>query len=510
MARNINVDVARLSTGHALILGNLPEKIQLEQLNNILLKETHTDIGSFGLFESSSPNYTTYYPEVTAEDLVPKESEFINPVFRALSEVIVHKKYNPIDFGQNGILRPSMKLLQGQTINMDHETMTGNAVGAVSDVEWQDSYVTNNIKIPAGINSVLHIDGKSNPRIARAINQEPPAIHSTSVTVEFHWEQSHPKMDRSEFFSKLGTLDDKGNMYRRVVTKVVRYHEISLVNHGADPFAQLIKKDGKINNPKFAHITYNSAKEEKLVGSSFFFDFKQLGSADWVDNVTDIILNSNTIPIPLKTTKLNNDNQKTKFMDPLLLALAAMLGVTVTQNEDGEIPQEQRTALQAAMQKLQLDKTNAETSLTAEQAAHNTTKTELSTLKAASSELEGLKNFKTSRLEELRAKVVNTCTLAFKGSPTQAILDTIKNTNDYDALSALQATYDTKLEEVAPIVCAACGSKNVSRASAERREGEDESGGGEQEVNLSNEDALKKLHQNKVGAIRSNNSFLGN
>src|SRR5690606_30627173 len=185
--------------------------------------------------------------------------------------ISVHKRHNPIDFGKNiEVLQKSMSLLVGQTVNADHETMIGNALGAVRDVQWQESYVSAGKKVPAGFNAELRIDGKSNPRIARAINSDPPSIHSTSVTVEFEWEQSHPKLPAHEFWSKLGTLDEKGQLIRRIVTGIRRYHEISLVSHGADPYAQLIKKDGKIHNPKFAHITYNSDEEAKRGGAYFF------------------------------------------------------------------------------------------------------------------------------------------------------------------------------------------------------------------------------------------------
>ena len=92
------------------------------------------------------------------------------------------------------VLKKSMQMLIGQTINIDHEIAVGNAIGAVSEVFWQPAYKTKSgIEVPAGINAVLKIDGKSNPRIARGVMMDPPSIHSNSVTVRFKWEPSDRK-----------------------------------------------------------------------------------------------------------------------------------------------------------------------------------------------------------------------------------------------------------------------------------------------------------------------------
>lgn len=109
----------------------------------------------------------------------------------------------PTDFSKNGVLKASMKLMLGQTVNCDHETSIGNAIGSVSQVMWQEGYTDGKFKIPAGINGVLKIDGKSNPRIARGILMEPPSIHSNSVTVQFRWDKSHPELDNNEFWENL-------------------------------------------------------------------------------------------------------------------------------------------------------------------------------------------------------------------------------------------------------------------------------------------------------------------
>lgn len=491
MAQNVNIDYARLGIGHGLILGCLPEVVQLQELNKILMAESHARTESFGLFETSSPNYTTYYPDVTPEDLMPKPEDFINPVFRALSMVTVHKRNNPIDFAQNDVLRPSGKLLLGQTVNVDHETATGNAIGSVADISWEDEYTTENkLVVPGGINSQLKIDGKSNPRLARGILMDPPSIHSTSVTVEFQWEQSHPKMERSEFFAKLGQLDDKGVQIRRVVTKVVRYHEISLVNHGADPYAQLIKKSGQINNPLYAHISYNSAEEKALGGAIYYFDFKNLGTEDFGE-----VIQNSAIP----KTIINNNNQvkNTTMLREFLVSLIAAYGLSNVTLADGAEPtQEQVDAVRnAVLQAQAAAKTNSDALTTSQNSVTQLTqqRDNLQTQLTAAqngTEVAGLRTFQTNILTKLREETTNNYKLS-TNTPSQVVLDSIANAN-YEGLQALNVGYIAQLDANTPIKCTKCGSKEVSRGSAKVNDPEQV---GNSEQSLSAEDTMAKLRK---------------
>ena len=69
-------------------------------------------------------------------------------------------------------------MLVGQTVNCDHSTDVANAIGSVKQTFWQESFKQDGIVIPAGINGVLKIDAKANPRLARGILMDPPSIHS--------------------------------------------------------------------------------------------------------------------------------------------------------------------------------------------------------------------------------------------------------------------------------------------------------------------------------------------
>lgn len=441
------LDEIKLCFGHSLLVGNAPTKLTLEQISNAATKQQVQEVERFGIFETSTPNYTTYYPDVTAADLVPQEGDFIEPIFRALSEVIVHKNSNPIDFGVGNVLKASMSKLLGQTINVDHETATGNAIGAVSDVFWQDSYKAGNITVPAGINAKLKIDGKSNPRLARGIMMDPPSIHSTSVTVAFLWEKSHGGIPDQDFFSKLGSFDKDGQMYRRIATMVKAFREISLVGHGADPFAMKVDENGKIVNPKYANTVYNSAaaraigmkeliKNEKF----FFFDYRE-----------DVILNSENHTIPLEF----NEEETSNTEDMKELALALGLAETATAAE-----------ILAALTAV---KTKGDSVATL-QADVTRLNGEITTLKAGTpsaadiAELAALRTATTERLTARRAEVLASYNRTTK-TPKEAITAAIAGA-DLATLAILEETYKADIERLFPATCKKCGGKEISRASA--------------------------------------------
>jgi hypothetical protein len=479
-------DTIKLSFDNNLIIGNLPDKIELSKLEEKMRKDSDAKVKdsleSFGLFDTNQSNYNTYYPEVTAEDLTPKEEEFIQPVFRALSKVIAHKEYNPVDFGMNDVLKNSMGLLKGASINADHETSIGNAMGAVKDVSWQEvSKTSNGILIPAGINAKLKIDGKSHPRVARAIMMDPPAIHSTSVTVQFLWEKSHASLSQEDFFKRLGSKDSDGKIIRRVANRIQRYHEISLVSHGADPYAQLIK-DAQIVNPTWGDISYNSITgPQKQKQKYFFFDFK-----------TDVISNT----IPNEHIDNNSKNQTNHMNKEFLIALAAVMGLTLANSEEpGEteikLIQDGVSGLVTSNKTLTEQNTANKTELDRLKAVE----TKYNEEKATFAEAVNLKAFKDASTTSLREKVTNTYKM-IQGDKLQendAIIGLLKNAS-YETLSALKIQYDAQLEEKFPMTCKECGGHEVNRASATQPSGE---GGAHKETTPTN---IRKIAKNKAKA----------
>lgn len=180
------------------------------------------------------------------DSIIPKDSDFIYPIFRALSAVLIPGHW--VDFSKEGVLKKSAPLLFGQTVYKNHGEAAGwfgktfdveKWLGAVSQSAWDAK--GEKVGGISGINVELKIDALLNPRIARGLLMKPPAIHSVSVTVEFDYEQSH-EMDEHYFCRMLGEEVD-GEIVRLIVTEIVRYMEISLVFQGADGGAKQVSDD---------------------------------------------------------------------------------------------------------------------------------------------------------------------------------------------------------------------------------------------------------------------------
>ena len=188
-------------------------------------------VSSLAALAQSAPAFETF------NDVMPKPGDYIYPLFRALSAVVIPGYW--IDFSNPGVLEESVPLLYGQTVYKNHsfydvERWLGVVNQSVWDAEGAEAGGV------SGINAELKIDWKVNPLIARGLLMTPPAIHSVSVTVETEFEYSHPDIvqeDRWKFFDLLGEEVDR-EIVRFIVTKILSYWEISLVFQGADGLAK--------------------------------------------------------------------------------------------------------------------------------------------------------------------------------------------------------------------------------------------------------------------------------
>lgn len=453
------VDTMVLGSGHSMMVGNLTNKIALPSFSEKFYQASRVEVNKFGLFGSNT-DYNTYYPDVTPEDVKPKDSEFIEPVFRMLSNCIVAKNYMPTEFPKD-ILKASMGLLLGQTVNCDHETEIGNAIGSVKEVSWQNAYTdeTMGIEIPAGINAVLKIDAKANPRIARGIMMDPPSIHSNSVTVQFEWKPSHSFEKEWEFYDKLGTIAEDGTMVRRIVTKIISYKETSLVSHGADPFAQIIK-NGKINNPQYAGATYYSFSDmppmdEKTLRSKIaYLDFKDIKSNDIMYNTSKPNYEGNQNP------KIQNDmNELQKFLDQLFSD--GVLSLAEGSTPSIEVALSQVKDLVVAKNSLTQEKAKADQKISELQG-------EVTSLKEQISANQAMVNIGTNHLSEVRSSAIASYKKLYGDDKVdQNILALLEaDSTNIETLLSLKATYDAQLDEKFPMRCAKCGSHDVSRASS--------------------------------------------
>lgn len=459
--------VATLTLGadHSMMVNNKPRSLDPQRLSDSFFQASGANqqsIEQFGLF-GSSVDYNTFYPEVKAEDVKPQDEEFIEPVFRLISNCIVSKNYCPTEFSEE-VLKASMPLLVGQTVNCDHSTDIANAIGSVKSVSWQNAYTENGLKIPGGINGVLKIDCKANPRIARGINMDPPSIHSNSVTVQFEWKPSHQFEKEWEFWDKLGTYAEDGTMIRRIATRIISYKETSLVSHGADPYAQKVV-DGKIINPGYASSVYNSFSEqiqEKISKSSrdyFCFDYKSCMS------------NSEDLQATVKKTvedslsNISNSSKSNSQMPQELQAfLESLFGEGLLSLEEGQTASSE--IVLSEVKRLLSENQSLSEKATASQAEVDQLKEKVSTL-----ENEAKANASFIQMGQDHFREVKESTLAsykkLMGEKEDAnILTLIEKVDSLSTLISLKASYDAQLEEKFPLHCADCGSKNVNRGSS--------------------------------------------
>lgn len=445
------IDIVNLRFSQSLIVGNLPARLRTEPLSAKQISEEH-DIAKFGFWDTSNPSLSNYYPDLKIEELDPANDPdgFAYPVFRALSQVTVHKRRNPISFARPGVLKNSMNLLVGQTVYANHDMVTGNEAGAVLEVFWQNAYTTaSGIKVPAGIMSRLKIDGRSNPRIVRGITMDPPSIHSVSVTVEFAWEKSHPNISDEDFWAKLGGYDEQGRMYERVVTEVLRYHEISLVPHGADPYAQRVDEKGHIVNPIYADKVYNCSDGENKTPQVYHFSYKDLAKLS-EGNTEGDNLNNNIIE-----------------MNKHLLSLAALLGVMIP--TDNSLTEDQLSEKITEAVKLLKPESDYEITLGEKDSEITRLKQELA--EAKESNKSSLSPEDTAKItladkatSELRAEAVRLHNVLTVNKPENSIVEML-NKASYEVLSVLVSQYKSQVDEKYPAKCAKCNSTEITRQS---------------------------------------------
>ena len=459
-----HLDSMVIGQGHTIMAGYIPEAVGAQTFSENYYKwknPTPDTIAQFG-FWGGDIDYNTYYPNLDKSELTPKDEEFIEPMFRLLSETIVSKNWNPTDFGQNGVLKASMKMLLGQTVNCDHETNIGNAIGAVSQVMWQEAYKDGSFTIPGGINGILKIDGKANPRIARGILMEPPSIHSNSVTVQFKWDKSHPQMEDNEFYQKLGTYDSKGVMVRRIVTEIVRYLETSLVSHGADSFAQKIGSDGKIINPTFAKRTWASYEEYRDDKSKqyFFTDYKSDFSSFQEKDDTQGSFNDNQEGD--EKSKTNNKENMNKELQEFLESLFGKDMLTL--GEGQEMSQEAAVSL---IQNLVSSRNELQTSVDNLTTEKNSLTEQVTNLNAQVANLTEMATVGKNHIASLRENAVGTYKKLMGENADETIVTMLNaETTGITTLISLTKDYQARLEEKFPLTCAKCGSKDVNRASS--------------------------------------------
>lgn len=202
-------------------------------------------------------NDPKFFKDVSKSDVLPRPEDFMVVPFRLLSATIVGAgSWKATDFSNSDVLRESMPMLNNKPVFKEHNFDLDNWVGFVQGTTWAPaSDATKNgltIPVPPGINGMIAIDIKTNPKLARGVATG--VINSNSVTVVFDFEMSHDFSSEDEYFSQIGMVADDGKMVTRKVTRIREYYETSLVFLGADPFAKAFKEDGGLNDIDISNV----------------------------------------------------------------------------------------------------------------------------------------------------------------------------------------------------------------------------------------------------------------
>ena len=454
-----NIESVLLVFDKSLMFGSLPPSAKLIDVNKEhasfrTSKQGGKSSESFWWTSGNEPKFTHFYPDVTAEDIKPNEEFYVYPVFRSLSEVVI-PRYEPLDFSKANVLKGSMDLLVGQPIYLNHEPIIGTELGVVFETEWQESYtLESGLVVPSGINARFKIDSRLQPNLAALLQMEPCPIQCVSVTVQFSWVQSHPKMEPDVFYTQCGKVVD-GQLVRKVVDEIIQYKEISFVGSGADPFAQKIDEQGYIIQPNKAKIRVSSFSYQENDFKLYLSDSKKSGFS----GLTRLSELEDETGAPKLNTKKN-----------MLLNQTTLSALKL-----GDNPSE----------------ADINTALSTFIAQAEQLKAENDSLKAA----------QTERLSKLQEDVSKNYVLSLgeKGKKSEAILGLIKKSNEAE-LEALNAEYQAAVEELMPLKCTNCQNTSFSRSSAKPGDSPD---GNTNEDNptgeelLSLEAALAKLKKEK-------------
>lgn len=381
----------------------------------------------------------------SGEESLPQETksmpeDFVEVTYRAISASLMEDRL--IDFSDEKMLKRSTKLLKGQTVFKDHDLSVNNWVGTVTDAFWDEDTKG----IPPGINGKLQLDSIKDPMVVRGVLQG--ALHSASVTVSFEWKPSHPDlMETNTFFSSLGE-EIGGQLVRLIVTKILKYWEISLVWQGADKYAKQINEDGEpiVEN-------FSSKKSEDL-------------------------------------SNLDNNKQE-ETMDKLKKLLQEKFGVEVTEENFAELLDKKIVSEKNALfdENVKLKESNKEIQEKFEASRKELEESRIK-LKELTPDAECGKKYR----DELRAEAIRLYKVAKGEKFNELIVKTLEATSDLEIIKAWKDDFSKEAEEKFPAQCGKCKSTDISRQSSNKTS-EKEVGSFAPVVNDEEAKRLKDLHR---------------
>ena len=427
-------------------------------------------LDSFGIFGTDG-NFNTFYAGLDVpNDVVPKPEDFIDVPYRLLSETIVAAgSWRSTSFAKVGVLKAAMDKLVMKPVFTDHNTDSANWVGYVAAVKWAESFTApDGTKIPAGIDGVIRIDAKSNPKVARGAMLG--VIGSNSVTVDFEWAPSHVGMDLSTFEDSIGTFAADGRMVCREATNIVDFYETSLLWLGADPFAKALDENG---NP--VHVDKSSVVTLGKEDPKVIQDFRETGkmrAKSCLSREETLYLASHNVFDEVPSSNIENGMKK-ELLEKLMLLFSVTTADEITESHiaalslraDGtsSIDSEELTRLQGLEAPFALAKESV-TSLEASVAALTSEK------EALAAEVAGLKPLATASaklLTDKKAEALRLYSVLGKGKENAAMLSLIENATSTEQADALITQFGGTIASEFSATCSACGSTEVSFQSSE-------------------------------------------
>ncbi len=464
-------------------------------------------------------NDPKFYNDVSSSDIIPKPEDFIEQPFRLLSATVVGGgSWKATDFSNTKVLKASMEKLNGKAVYKDHETDTDNWVGIINGVSWSSETTNGSVKVPAGIDGILALDSKTNPKVCRGILIG--NLYSNSVTVVFDWKMSHDFENEWDFYNKVGTIGTDGQMIRRIVTAIQDYHETSLVWLGADPFSKAYNEDGTLKNIDVSAI-YEFSKAGITKDRLFAEESEEVQNQMKTTSNFKIGCAFDKSFISLsrgdaKPLNINSKETQMKDLEKLFAVFMAVHGTALNLSKDSDITEDQ---FKACLQKLTL--------VSETEKATNTANATL--VKAIQDK--ALEVFKKANPEATQVELDNfltthefiaTSELTEKSALASAMLETVENTRkeverlyrvslgdtaedegmlsliakaESKELNSLLVSYGGKVAGKFSGSCKSCGSKEISFQSSKREQEEETTPVNVKPMSL---DALRNEFDNKT------------
>lgn len=405
------------------------------------------DLESLGLFgDSSNPNM--FVPLDVQTEIVPKPEDFVKVPFRLLTATTVAAgSWRATEFPES-VLKASRSKLDKKPVYLEHDTSLLNWVGLVQETSWSTASSQDGMPIPAGIDAMLAIDAKTNPKIVRAVLSG--GVFSNSVTVSFDWKPSHQYDKEWEFEDMVGKIHADGTMVRRIATKIHDYYETSLVFLGADPYAKLRNEDGTL-----VHVASSSVYER-----SFSKDSESVKTYLNEKRYTEFGFSTENV-LSLSRKNYVKPNQVDMFDKILREKLS--LAETVELNEQNvgeafsklmESATSESLALKNEVESLKGKVAANDILLQAEKAEKESLQTEVESLKARVATLDFM-------VEAKRKEALRLYGVSVKGKTNKNVEELIQNAG-VQALDGLIEQYGGVNAEKFSATCKTCGSKEVS------------------------------------------------